>query len=86
MDDMSIDFGFFPNTLIGGTTGYGKTQFVLSEVLSRMKLQSCVESKFIICPSKEIDYTILDHLPQFLIKTGKDASNFCSISEFDTLL
>ena len=82
----SIDFNNFPNVLIGGTTGYGKTQYVLAEVMSLLKDQDGDDINFIICPSKEIDYAILEHIPHALISIREAECNFCQPTDLDMVL
>lgn len=57
-----IDIYQYPNILIAGTTGFGKTQFIYNQIVSWIFTKHPSELKLAICRNKVIDYNFVNKL------------------------
>src|SRR5690606_211277 len=57
-----IDIYQYPNILIAGTTGFGKTQFIYNQIVSWLFSKHPSEFKLMICRNKVIDYNFVNKL------------------------
>ncbi len=57
-----IDIYQYPNVLIAGTTGFGKTQFIYNQIVSWIFTKHPSELKMVICRNKVVDYNFANKL------------------------
>ncbi|NCA93624.1 MAG: DNA translocase FtsK [Sphingobacteriia bacterium] len=79
--DLFIDLFELPHLLICGSTGSGKTNFLLCLISSLIKKFSPEEVKFILVDNKRVEFDIYDGVPHLLtepiIKTNETINALC---------
>jgi S-DNA-T family DNA segregation ATPase FtsK/SpoIIIE len=81
------DISNYPNVLIAGTTGSGKTQFIYNQIALWLIRKAPSEIKFIFCGSKPIDYpSFLGIRNHYLATIGSDIEIIDTVCSFLTAI
>ena len=64
----------FPNILVAGTIGSGKTQFIYTQIASFLLCKQPSEVKFIMCGGKSVDYYFLHGLRRHFLITREPST------------
>lgn len=81
-----LNFDKFPNILIGGTTGYGKTHFVRNELAALIEQKNPDDLQLAICISKVIDYDMLERASSYFLSLGNDFARYSPRKDICPLL
>jgi S-DNA-T family DNA segregation ATPase FtsK/SpoIIIE len=65
----------YPNVLIAGTTGFGKTQFIYNQIVSWIFTKHPAELKLVICRNKVVDYNFVNRLERHFGSKAASLSN-----------
>lgn len=76
----------FPNVLIGGTTGFGKTHFLRREIAALISTKTPDELKLVICASKPVDYDIIVDARQYFCTVNEAEAYLSSNQELNTVV
>lgn len=86
-DELIIkDLYHFPNLLLAGTTGSGKTQFLYNQLALWLFTKHPAQLKLLICGTKEIDYSIFANLERHYIAGIKGDPELISVNQFGNTL
>lgn len=80
------DLYHFPNLLLAGTTGSGKTQFLYNQLAFWLFTQHPASLKLLICGTKEIDYSMFANLERHYLAGVKGEPEMIALNQFGNTL
>lgn len=80
------DLYHFPNLLLAGATGSGKTQFLYNQLALWLFTKHPAQLKLLICGTKDIDYSMFANLERHYLAGIKNEPEIIAINKFGNTL